>query len=137
MFIKDLSDCSRFVALDGTDICELLHPGREEGDLFMGYSLAHARLGPGEASKPHRLRTSSEVYFILEGRGRMNVDGESCEVVPGTVIYIPPGSSQNIENMGDGTLVFLCIVRPPWREEDEVVELIEILQEQSPPGHVG
>jgi mannose-6-phosphate isomerase-like protein (cupin superfamily) len=122
MFIKDLSDYQRSVALDGTDICELLHPDREEQNLFMGYSLAHARLGPGEASKPHRLRTSSEVYFILEGRGRMEIDGESAEVGPGTVIYIPPGSSQHIENTGDGNLIFLCIVRPPWRKEDEAVE---------------
>ena len=122
MFIKGLSDCSRFVALDGTDICELLHPDREDEDLFMGYSLAHARLGPGEASKPHRLRTSSEVYFILEGRGRMNVDGDSCEVGPGTVIYVPPGSRQNIESTGPRPLIFLCLVYPPWREEDETVE---------------
>jgi mannose-6-phosphate isomerase-like protein (cupin superfamily) len=122
MFIKDLSDCSRFVALDGTDICELLHPEREEENLFMGYSLAHARLGPGEASRPHRLRTSSEVYFILEGRGRMKIDGESAEVGPGTNIYVPPGSRQHIENTGPRPLVFLCLVYPPWREEDETVE---------------
>jgi len=122
MFKKDLSDGSRFIALDGTDICELLHPDRENEDLFMGYSLAHAQLRPGEASKPHRLKTSSEVYFILKGRGRMKIDDESADVEPGTVIYIPPGSRQNIENMGDGPLTFLCIVRPPWHEEDEVVE---------------
>lgn len=122
MLKKNLEDRPRFVSLDGTDICELLHPDREDEDLFMGYSLAHARLRPGEASKPHRLKTSSEVYFILRGRGRMKIDDESADVKPGAVIYIPPGSMQNIENMGDGTLAFLCIVRPPWREEDEVAE---------------
>ncbi len=119
MFIKDLKNCPRFVALDGTEICELLHPDREDEELEMGYSLAHAQLEPGEASMPHRLKTSSEVYFILEGRGRMNVDGESAEVGPGQAIYISPGSRQHIESVGDVPLVFLCIVRPPWREEDE------------------
>ena len=88
----------------------------------MGYSLAHARLGPGEASRPHSLRTSSEVYFILEGRGRMQIDGESSEAGPGQAIYIEPGSIQFIENTGDGPLVFLCLVYPPWREEDEDLE---------------
>lgn len=122
MLKRNLEDCSRFVALDGTDICELLHPDRVDEELFMGYSIAHAQLGPGEASKPHRLKTSSEVYFILKGQGRMKIEGESAEVGPGTAIYIPPGSRQNIENTGDGTLTFLCIVRPPWQEEDEVVE---------------
>jgi mannose-6-phosphate isomerase-like protein (cupin superfamily) len=119
MFIKDLKDCPRFVALDGTEICELLHPDREDEELFLGYSLSHARLGPGEASRPHCLKTSSEVYFILAGRGRMTIEGESAEVGSGTAIYIPPGSRQHIENRGDGPLVFLCLVYPPWCEEDE------------------
>ena len=88
----------------------------------MGYSLAHARLGPGEASRPHRLKTSSEVYFILEGRGRMEIDGESAKVGPGMAIYIPPGSTQHIENRGDGPLAFLCIVHPSWKKEDEVLD---------------
>ncbi|HII05969.1 MAG TPA: cupin domain-containing protein [Methanotrichaceae archaeon] len=119
MFIKDLRDCPRFAALDGTDICELLHPDRENEDLLMSYSIAHALLGPEEASKPHRLKTSSEVYFILEGHGRMKIDDESAEVGPGQAIYIKPGSRQHIENLGDCPLIFLCIVCPPWREEDE------------------
>jgi len=118
MLVKNLRRCRRFVAGDGTDICELLHPDREE-EISMGYSLAHARLGPGEASAPHRLKSSSEVYFILEGRGRMEIGGESAEVVAGQAIYIPPGARQHIENRGDGPLAFLCMVSPPWREEDD------------------
>ena len=116
--IRDLKEGRRFAARDGTDICELLHPDREEG-ISMGYSLAHARLGPGEAFAPHRLKSSSEVYFILEGRGRMEIDGESAEVAAGQAVYIPPGSVQHIENVGGGPLVFLCMVSPPWREEEE------------------
>lgn len=118
MLIRELRESPRFRAKDGTDICELLHPDREEG-ISMGYSLAHARLGSGEASAPHRLKSSSEVYFILEGRGRMHIDGESCEVGPGQAVYTPPGSVQHIENIGGGSLIFLCLVSPPWREEDE------------------
>ena len=116
--IRDLKEGRRFAAKDGTDICELLHPDREEG-ISMGYSLAHAVLGPGEASAPHRLKSSSEVYFILEGRGWMEIDGESAEVTAGQAVYIPPGSIQHIKNLGDGSLIFLCLVSPPWREEDE------------------
>ena len=85
----------------------------------MGYSLAHAVLGPGVASAPHRLKSSSEVYFILEGRGIVHIDGESAEVAAGQAVYIPPRSVQHIENIGDGSLIFLCLVSPPWREEDE------------------
>ena len=115
--IRDLRESPRFRAKDGTDICELLHPDREEG-ISMGYSLAHAILGPGEASAPHRLKSSSEVYFILEGRGIMHIDGESAGVGPGQAVYIPPGSIQHIKNVGGGPLVFMCMVSPPWREEE-------------------
>ena len=116
--IRELRESPRFRAKDGTDICERLHPDREEG-ISMGYSLAHAVLGPGGASAPHRLKSSSEVYFILEGRGWMEIDGESAEVAAGQAVYIPPGSVQHIENVGGGPLLFLCLVSPPWREEDE------------------
>ena len=118
MLIRELRESPRFRAKDGTDICERLHPDREEG-ISMGYSLAHAVLGPGGASAPHRLKSSSEVYFILEGRGWMEIDGESAEVAAGQAVYIPPGSVQHIENVGGGPLLFLCLVSPPWREEDE------------------
>lgn len=120
MFVKDLRDCSRFIALDGTEICELLHPDREDEELFMGYSLDHARLGPGEASRPHRLKTSSEVYLILEGRGRMKIDGESRHVGPGQAIYIGPGSLQWASRTSEmDPWSSSCLVYPPWREEDE------------------
>ncbi|MDF0591179.1 cupin domain-containing protein [Candidatus Methanocrinis natronophilus] len=113
-----MRESPRFRAKDGTDICGLLHPAREEG-ISMGYSLAHAVLGPGEASAPHRLKISLEVYFILEGRGKMHIGGESAEVAAGQAVDILPGSVLHIENVGEGPLVFLSPVSPPWREEDE------------------
>jgi mannose-6-phosphate isomerase-like protein (cupin superfamily) len=118
MLIRELRESPRFRAKDGTTICELLHPDREEG-ISMGYSLAHAILGPGKSSAPHRLKSSSEVYFILEGRGIMHIGGESDDVGPGQAVYIPPGSIQHIENIGVGPLIFLCLVSPPWREEED------------------
>jgi mannose-6-phosphate isomerase-like protein (cupin superfamily) len=97
---------------------ELLHPDKAELDLR--YSLAHARLPAGATSRPHRLR-SSEVYYILEGQGVMYINGEDAPVHPGQAIYIPPHATQYIENTGAGDLIFLCIVDPAWRPEDEEV----------------
>ena len=51
----------------------------------------------------------------------MSIDGESEAVQPGQAIYIPPRSTQYIENKGSSDLTFLCIVDPAWREEDEEV----------------
>ena len=118
MFIRDLKDCEEIMSADETVLRELLHP--DKAKIEIGYSLAHAIVRPGRASLPHRLKTS-EVYYILDGKGIMYIDGESSEVGPGLAIYIPPGAKQHIQNLENRDLVFLCLVDPPWQEEDEEI----------------
>ena len=119
MLIRKIADCPEIVAGDGTRLREILHPDREYR--FSGrYSLARAMLPAGESSIVHRL-SSDEVYFILTGRGQMHVDDETAEVNPGDAIDIPAGCRQWIKNIGEGDLVFLCLVDPAWRDEDEEV----------------
>lgn len=118
MHIKDLKNCSEFIAGDGTFLRELLHPDKER--LKLRYSLAHATLRPGKKSTPHKLKTS-EVYFILKGKGIMHIENKTREVFPNQIIYIPPNSVQYIENNGTEELVFLCIVDPAWKREDEKI----------------
>jgi len=123
LIIKDLANCKYFQAADNTYLCELLHPGQV--GVNISYSIAHAVLQPGVASLPHRLKTSTEVYFILEGEGEMYIDSEKEEVSAGQAILIPPGSWQHIRNTGGFDLKFICIVNPFWRAEDEEVEETE------------
>ncbi len=118
MYIKALKDCEEFTAGDNTILRELLHP--DKAALALRYSLAHATLKPGLKSLKHSLKTS-EVYYILEGEGEMHIDAEREIVFPGQAIYIPPYSIQYIENTGNIDLVFICIVDPAWREEDEII----------------
>jgi len=115
---RTLSDCKEILAEDKTILRELLHPARNAAAI--GYSLAHAKLAKGTASLPHRLKTS-EVYYFISGQGRMHVDGESAAVASGQALYVPPGAVQHLENTGQDELVFLCIVDPAWRLEDEEV----------------
>ena len=118
MLTQRLEDCRAFTAGDRTLLRELLHPDRQPANI--GYSLAHALLARGESSAAHCLR-SSEVYYILSGRGMMAIDGERCAVGSGTAVYIPAGAVQSIENISDGPLAFLCIVEPAWQPGDETV----------------
>ena len=118
MLTRSLSDCKEILAGDNTLLRELLHPVRN--DAAIRYSLAHAKLARGTASLPHRLKTS-EVYYFISGQGRMHVDGEATPVGPEQVLYVPPGAVQHVENTGTDELVFLCIVDPAWRAEDEEV----------------
>ena len=118
MFIKNLMDCEEFTAGDGSLLRELLHP--DKADVAIRYSLAHAVVKPGQTTVLHMLKTS-EVYYIIVGDGIMHINDKSAKVHPGTVIYIPPHSGQYIQNSGKTDLIFLCIVDPAWRLEDEEI----------------
>ena len=113
-----LADRPEFLAGDHTLLRELLHPAKQP--LALGYSVAHGTLAPGARSKRHRL-ASSEVYYIIAGRGRLTVDDSVVVVEPGSVVYVPPGGTQSLENSGATVVEFLCLVEPAWRPEDEEV----------------
>lgn len=118
MLIRRLRQCREFTAGDGSLLRELLHPDKDP--VRIRYSLAHAIVRAGEQTKKHRLRTA-EVYYMLQGRGRMCIDEESAGVGPGDVVYIPPRSVQHIVNVGHANLAFLCLVDPAWQQKDEEV----------------
>jgi len=118
MLIRKLADCDEFIAGDGTRLRELLHPDKQP--LALRYSLAHAILPAGQTSTPHAL-TTSEVYYILSGRGEMHINDEVERVEPGDALYIPPNARQFLHNSGKEPIVFLCLVDPAWRREDETV----------------
>ena len=118
MFIRDLKRCAEITASDNALLRELLNPVTD--DLHLGYSLAHAVVKPGEVTYNHKLR-STEVYYILEGKGEIYIDNKKKKVTSGQAIYIPPDSLQKIKNIGSVDLKFLCIVDPAWKAEDEII----------------
>jgi mannose-6-phosphate isomerase-like protein (cupin superfamily) len=88
-------------------------------------SIARARVEPGVTTRLHRLKNTAERYLILEGKGRVEIDGLASSVVgPGDVVVIPSGVSQRISNAGKSDLVFLAICTP--RFTAEVYEAIEV-----------
>lgn len=108
-----------FLAGDETEIQEVLHP--KDGELQASYSLAYARLAPGQSSLPHILKQSSEVYIIHTGKGTAHVAGQDVVLEVGDVLHIPAGTEQSITNTGATMLGFWCIVDPPWSKEEEIV----------------
>ncbi len=118
MLIKDLKKTPKFKAGDGSVFSELLHPDKD--NIEVNYSLGQAVVKPKQVSLPHKL-SSSEVYYILEGEGEMHIDQEVKNVQTGQAVYIPAGAKQYIKNIGDSDLIFLCLVDPAWRSEDEEI----------------
>jgi len=118
MMKRTLADCPEFLAGDHTVLRELVHPAKEK--LPLGYSLAHGTLPTGQRSKPHVL-ASSEVYYFIAGQGRFTIGSETCSIEAGSIVYVPPGGIQSLENTGSSEIEFLCLVDPAWRIEDETV----------------
>lgn len=82
-------------------------------------SIAQARVLPGVTTRWHRLRTSTERYYILRGSGRVDIgDLQSKAVAAGDIVIIPPMCRQRIKNLGEEDLIFLAICTPRFKEED-------------------
>jgi len=119
MFVRSLSECTEFVAGDGTILKELLHPDKHP--IALRSSFAHAVLPPSATSYLHALATC-EVYYILSGTGDMEIDGEVRTLSSGDCVVIPPNARQRLHNRSETEpVVFLCIVDPAWQLADETV----------------
>jgi mannose-6-phosphate isomerase-like protein (cupin superfamily) len=118
MLIKKLSECKEIISGDKCILRELINPLKD--DTAIRYSLAHAKVEPGEKSVPHKLK-NTELYYIMQGEGVMHIDKETAEVKENDAVYIPPNAVQYIENTGEKDLVFLAIVDPPWCAEEEEI----------------
>lgn len=81
-------------------------------------SIARARVAPGTSTRFHRLKGTSERYLIQQGSGRVTIADQAPVVVQsGSVVLIPPGARQRIENIGSEALVFLAICTPRFSPE--------------------
>jgi len=66
-------------------------------------------------SRPHYHKKLTELYYILEGRGRMELDGRSVPVQPGDAILIKPGC----RHRAVGRLKVLIVPVPAFDDNDE------------------
>ncbi len=117
--VRKLTDSACFRAGDDTWLREILHPVND--NVRINYSLAHAFLEAGDSSLPHKLVTRSETYFFLDGEGYISINGEVFQVRKGDLAHVPANADQSVQNTGSNRLVFLCIVSPPWSEQDEEI----------------
>jgi mannose-6-phosphate isomerase-like protein (cupin superfamily) len=80
-------------------------------------SIARARVEPGKTTQWHYLQGVTERYFILAGKGKVEVGTlQPQQVAIGDTVIIAPGEQQRITNIGDHSLVFLAICTPRFKE---------------------
>lgn len=115
MEVRNRGAADAFTTLDGSTIRVLLD-GRFGG--ASGQSLAEATVAPGARTRRHYHARTEEIYVLLEGSGRMEVEGDEQDVGPGDAILIPSGAWHQIRADPDVELRFLCCCSPPYSDED-------------------
>ena len=68
-------------------------------------------------STKHYHKECTEVYYILQGRGKMELNDDVIDVEPGMIIYIEPFTAHRLMSAeGVRTIVFGV---PAYKQEDE------------------
>ena len=81
-------------------------------------SIARARVEPGVTTRWHRLKGTYERYFIISGRGLVEIgERPPQELSAGDIVLIPPMCRQRITNIGPDDLVFLAICTPRFSRD--------------------
>lgn len=83
-------------------------------------SLAEEVLPVGRAVGRHHHLLTEEIYYILQGRGRMTIGSEVREVAAGDAVYIPLNEAHTLENTGDEPIRLLLVCGPAYTYEDHL-----------------
>jgi mannose-6-phosphate isomerase-like protein (cupin superfamily) len=71
-------------------------------------------------ARRHYHRAHTEVYYILEGHGWIELDGVLTPIGPGSAVLIPPGVRHRAVRGERGAMTLLNLVMPPFDAGDEV-----------------
>jgi mannose-6-phosphate isomerase-like protein (cupin superfamily) len=74
------------------------------------------RFGPGRSAE-RKLAGQQEVLYIVDGRGRLHVNGHTHELEPNMGVYLAPGEAYAVENTGPQDLRVLSVLAPEDRAE--------------------
>jgi quercetin dioxygenase-like cupin family protein len=71
-------------------------------------------VAPGETVRPaHSHPNGEEVIYIIQGSGRVMIDGVVEPVQQGCAVLFPQGSIHMLQNSGDKEMKVACFFAPP------------------------
>ncbi len=108
---------SNQMGVENTDL------GKQLGARSLGARLW--RLAPGQASTRHRHFEQEELYFLLEGTGRIRVDGDLLTLGLLDSVLVEPDSVRQAFNDTDADQLWLVIGAPP-----EAANTLEMSEQQ-------
>src|SRR5215212_220919 len=71
------------------------------------------RLTPGQASTRHRHAAQTELYVVLEGRGRVRVADDLLTLEPLSALYVEADTLRQVFNDTDADALWLVVGAPP------------------------
>jgi mannose-6-phosphate isomerase-like protein (cupin superfamily) len=74
------------------------------------------RFGPGRSAE-RKLAGQQEVMYIVEGEGRLHLDGQTHELQPNMGVFLTPGETYAVENTGSQDLHVLSVLAPEDRAD--------------------
>jgi uncharacterized cupin superfamily protein len=83
------------------------------------------RLAPGQASTRHRHLRQHELYVVVEGTGRIRVDGELLTLEPLSALLVEPDSLRQVFNDTEADALWLVVGAPA-----EAANTLEMTAEQ-------
>lgn len=84
------------------------------------------RVEPGKASTFHRHFTQEELYVLVEGEGRVRIDGEVLTLQPLDTLLVEPDTPRQLFNDTDADQVWLVVGAP----REEITSTLEMTDEQ-------
>ena len=88
-----------------TDLAKQLEAARLSARLW--------RIEPGQASTKHRHRTQEEIYFLLEGEGRIRIGEEVLTLAPMDTLLVEADTVRQLFNDTNDDQLWLVFGAPP------------------------
>jgi quercetin dioxygenase-like cupin family protein len=65
---------------------------------------------------PEHTNTVEHEQYVLRGRASISINGQTYQVSPGDVVFIPDGAPHWYQNNGEEDFEFLCVI--PNKKDD-------------------
>ncbi|MBA3841706.1 MAG: phosphomannose isomerase type II C-terminal cupin domain [Actinobacteria bacterium] len=87
------------------------------------YKVKRIKVLPGKRLSYQRHARRQEHWLVVEGIGRVTLEGRDFDVVAGAAVEVAVGAAHRIANPGIAPLTFIEVQRGDYFGEDDIVRL--------------
>ncbi|MHC9237863.1 cupin domain-containing protein [Pseudooceanicola sp. 502str34] len=82
-----------------------------------GLQVIEERIPPGGSEHRHRHGVARQMFYVLDGKLSLEMEGTLHELVTGDALEVPPGAAHRAFNESTEAVRFL-VISSPWTRED-------------------